>query len=170
MKGIYIISLIFLSLQTISFVYPTSIQQSYPSPSPNNNSTTYNLLVKRHKLFKIGLIPKKIKYSTDELSQLTSLRHQRRIKKLLKYENEIKKKRRCRNKKKKRKKKKWSKKKNIKRATSKITTVDMGKVENPSLQSIGVIDFLNDIEVSIYIIIRIYCILFYLFYFFNSNY
>ncbi|UZO22160.1 uncharacterized protein OCT59_014530 [Rhizophagus irregularis] len=91
MKGIYIISLIFLSLQTISFVYPTPIQQSYPSPS-SNNSTTYNLLEKRHKLFKIGLIPKEIKYSTDELSQLTSLRHQRRIKKLLKYENEIKKK------------------------------------------------------------------------------
>jgi hypothetical protein len=148
MKGIYIISLIFLSLQTISFVYPTPIQQSYPSPS-SNNSTTYNLLEKRHKLFKIGLIPKEIKYSTDELSQLTSLRHQRRIKKLLKYENEIKKKRRCRNKKKKRKKKKCSKKKNIKRATSKITTVDMGKVENTSPQSIGVIDFLNDIEVSI---------------------
>ncbi|CAB4419075.1 unnamed protein product [Rhizophagus irregularis] len=145
MKGIYIISLIFLSLQTISFVYPTPIQQSYPSPS-SNNSTTYNLLEKRHKLFKIGLIPKEIKYSTDELSQLTSLRHQRRIKKLLKYENEIKKKRRCRNKKKKRKKKKCSKKKNIKRATSKITTIDMGKVENPSPQSIGVIDFLNDIE------------------------
>jgi hypothetical protein len=150
MKGIYIISFIFLSLQTISFVHLTPIQQqSYPSPFSSNNST--HLLEKRNKLFKIGLIPKKIKYSTYELSQLTSHRHQRRIKKFLKYENEIKKKRRCRNKKKKKKKKKQSKKKNIKRGTSKtkITTNDMGKVENPSPQAIGVIDFLNDIELSI---------------------